>query len=222
MACIKILIIITNDKYDPDGFEINGINKDTGTFLNRRNFARDDIYNNINWLENKNEFLNLYKEIIKKGEFTGTADKNVISSKIFKDLAEDILNGKIKNNNKKEIYKKRLDNVKKDLSKSKKNKNVNQLKDYLTKIKNLLHINDKEEPQNTRDRIRTDEARSYKDQKGSGYINLPIILSKLNINNSKELKTNIKNLSNHLYDTKQITNQVHNSLIKAITYKNDS
>ena len=47
-------------------------------------------------------------------------------------------------------------------------------------------------------------------------------LSELNIINSKELKTNKKKLLNHLYDTKQITKQVYNSLIKAITYKNDS
>ena len=40
-------------------------------------------------------------------------------------------------------------------------------------------------------------------------------------NNSKELKTNMKNLLNNLYDTKQITRQVYNNLIKAITYKND-
>ena len=41
-------------------------------------------------------------------------------------------------------------------------------------------------------------------------------------NNLKELKTNIKNLLNQLYDDKQITKQVYNILNKAITYKNDS
>ena len=41
-------------------------------------------------------------------------------------------------------------------------------------------------------------------------------------NNSKELKTNIENSLNHLYDNKQITKQVCNILNKAITYKNDS
>ena len=35
-------------------------------------------------------------------------------------------------------------------------------------------------------------------------------------NNSKELKTNIKNLLNHLYDNKQITKQVYNILNKVI------
>ena len=66
------------------------------------------------------------------------------------------------------------------------------------------------------------QAKSFKDQKGKGNVNLPIILSKMYNNNSKELKTNIKNLLNHLYDNKQITKQVYNILNKAITYKNDS
>ena len=44
----------------------------------------------------------------------------------------------------------------------------------------------------------------------------------INNNNLRELKTNIKNLLNHLYDNKQITKQVYNILNKAITYKNDS
>ena len=100
--------------------DVNGINKDTGTFLNRENLVRDDISYNINWLKNKDKFLKLYDEIIKNGEFAETANKKVISSKIFKDFAEDILNGNIKNNNKEEIYKKRLDGVENDLTKSKK------------------------------------------------------------------------------------------------------
>ena len=37
-------------------------------------------------------------------------------------------------------------------------------------------------------------------------------------NSSKELKTNIKKLLNHLCDNKQITKQVYNILNKAITY----
>ena len=37
-------------------------------------------------------------------------------------------------------------------------------------------------------------------------------------NSSKELINNIKQLTNDLYDTKQINKQVHNNLIKAITY----
>ena len=64
------------------------------------------MFNDLNWLENKDEFLKLYNKIIKEEEFTGTVNKKVISSKIFKDFIEDILTGKINNNNKKEIYKK--------------------------------------------------------------------------------------------------------------------
>ena len=53
--------------------------------------------------------------------------------------------------------------------------------------------------------------------KGKEYVNFPILLSKLNVTNSKELISDIKNLSNNLQDTKQITKQVYNNLIKAIT-----
>ena len=45
-------------------------------------------------------------------------------------------------------------------------------------------------------------------------------LSKIYTNHSsKELINNIKQLINDLCDTKQITEQVHNNLIKTITYK---
>ena len=72
-------------------------------------------------------------------------------------------------------------------------------------------------------KIKTNKAESFKDQKGSGYVNLPIALSKIYTNNSsKELINDIKQLVKNLYNDKQITEQVHNILIKAITYKNDS
>ena len=61
-----------------------------------------------------------------------------------------------------------------------------------------------------------------RDQKGKGYFDLPILLSKLNINSSKELIGNVKQPVKNLYDNKQITKQVYNILNKAITYKNDS
>ena len=53
--------------------------------------------------------------------------------------------------------------------------------------------------------------------KGKGYVNLPILLSKLNVTNSNKLISNIKNLLNNLQNTKQITKKVYNNLIKAIT-----
>ena len=67
-------------------------------------------------------------------------------------------------------------------------------------------------------KIKTSKAKSFKDQKGKGHVNLPIALSKIYTNNSsKELINNIKQLINDLYNTKQITKQVYNNLIKAIT-----
>ena len=68
-------------------------------------------------------------------------------------------------------------------------------------------------------KIKTSKAKSFKDQKGKGHVNLPIALSKIYTNNSsKELINNIKQLINDLYDTKQTTKQVYNNLIKPITY----
>ena len=69
------------------------------------------------------------------------------------------------------------------------------------------------------------KARSFEDQKGKGYVDLPILLSKIFTNNntvepsSKELVSNVKQLISDFYDNKQITKQVYNNLIKARTYK---
>ena len=97
-----------------------------------------------------------------------------------------------------------------------KSNNNDKLKKYIKKINYLVYGKDKE-------KIKTDQAKSFEDQKGKGYVNLSIALSKIYTNNSsKELINNIKQLINDLYYTKQITKQVYNNLIKAITYKNDS
>ena len=58
----------------------------------------------------------------------------------------------------------------------------------------------------------------FHEKKGKGYVDLPILLSKLNINSSKELISNMKQLVKNLYDNKQITKQVYNILKRAITY----
>ena len=72
-------------------------------------------------------------------------------------------------------------------------------------------------------KIKIYKRKFFEDQKGKGFVDLPILLSKMYThNNSKELKTNIKNLLNQLYNNKQITKQLYNILNKAITYKNDS
>ena len=96
---------------------------------------------------------------------------------------------------------------------------------YVNKLGSVLFtpISSLEEEENTRSRIRSDQAKSFKDQKGSGHVNLPILLSKIYTNNSsKELITNIEQLIKNLYNNKQITKQVYNNLIKTITYKNGS
>ena len=59
------------------------------------------------------------------------------------------------------------------------------------------------------------------EKKGKGYVDLPIHLSKLNINSSKELINNVKQQVKSLSNNKQITKKVYNILNK-ITYKNDS
>ena len=70
-------------------------------------------------------------------------------------------------------------------------------------------------------KIKTSEAKSFEDQKGKRYVDSPILLSKIYTNNntkepsSEELVSNVKQLINDLYDTKQ----AYNNLIKAITYK---
>ena len=42
------------------------IHKDTKTFSNKEKFIRKDLLNNLNWLENKDEFLKLHDKIIKE------------------------------------------------------------------------------------------------------------------------------------------------------------
>ena len=60
----------------------------------------------------------------------------------------------------------------------------------------------------------------FHEKKGKGYVDLPIFLSKIYTNNSsKKLISNIEQLMNNLYNNKQITKQVCNNLIKAITYR---
>ena len=130
---------------------------------------------------------------------------------MFKKFLEDILSGNIKDNEV-DDHTEGIDNLEKELNNSIESKKNDKLKNYIKKINYLVYGKDKE-------RIKTDQAKSFGDQKGKGHVNLPIALSKLYTNNSsKELTNKIKQLINNLYDTKQITKQVYNNLIKAITY----
>ena len=116
---------------------------------------------------------------------------------------ENILKGKVNDN--KMIEKIKIINEYEDnLNNLKENENIN-------KLKNSIYGKDK-------GKIKTEQARSFEDQKGKGYVDLPILLSKLNINSSKELVSNVKQLVKNLYDNKQITKQVYNILNKSITY----
>ena len=132
---------------------------------------------------------------------------------------ESILNGKVDDN--KILKKKGINEMENDLNDLKENENIKKLKNYIKKLKNLIYGKDK-------GKIRTEEAKPFKDQKGKGYMDLPILLSKIYTNNSsKELIHNIKQPINNLYDNNQIAKQVHNILNKLITYlkrihKNDS
>ena len=162
----------TKTKYDSNGFDKDGKHKD------------------------EDEFLKLYNEIIKNGEFSEKISKNnSVSSYDIKVFLENILNGKVDDN--KIIEKTKIINkIENNLNNLKENENINQLKNYIKKIKNSIYGKDKE-------RIRAEQARSFKDQKGKGYIDLPIFLSKMYTNDSsKELINNVKQLINNLYNNK--------------------
>ena len=62
--------------------------------------------------------------------------KKSISSNLFKDFLENILNGKI-NNNKIENYIRKINDIEKDLNKSRKSKKVNKLENYIKKKKKI-------------------------------------------------------------------------------------
>ena len=134
---------------------------------------------------------------------------------MFKKFLEDILSGNIKDDEVKN-YTKSINDIEKILNNSIKSKNNDKLKNYIKKINYLVYGKDKE-------RIKTNQAKSFKNQKGKGHVNLPIALSEIYTNNSSnKLISNIKQLINDLYDNEQITKQVYNNIIKAIFYKNDS
>ena len=149
-------------------------------------------------LKDGDEFLKLYDEIIKNGEFIVDTKNESITSDTFKKILENILSGNIKYNEI-EDYTESINDIEKILNKAIKSENINKLKNYIKKINYLVYGKDKE-------KIKTDQAKSFEDQKGKGYVNLPIALSKIYTNNSsKELINNIKQLINDLYDNKQIT-----------------
>ena len=112
----------------------------------------------------------------------------------------------------------------------KKDKEINKYKQEIKEFKEKLNDkNDTSEIKSNDDDddmpyLETEEGATkriadFNEKKRKGYVDLPILLSKLNINSSKELVSNVKQLVKNLYDNKQITKQVYNILNKAITYK---
>ena len=83
---------------------------------------------------------------------------------------------------------KTINKIENDLNDLKEKENINKLKNYIKKLRNSIYGKDKE-------KIKTDQAKSFEDQKGKGYVNLPIALSKIYTNNSiinKQYLTTIK------------------------------
>ena len=173
-----------------------------------------------------NDINNLYKDMERSSFDYLIIDGYRYSIKKVLKYLKSIKNGRYNDNNKMEFYKKDgIDKTKRALnSTEKKSDSIKKIITYMNRLNNILFtpISSSKE-KNTRGRIKTDEARSFEDQKGSGYVNLLIILSKAYTNNSsKELISDIKQLINNLHENKQITKQVYNNLIKSITYENDS
>ena len=109
----------------------------------------------------------------------------------------------------------------------KKDNEINRCKEEIEKLKEKLNdkddaskikSNDDDMPYLETEEEPAERIADFHEKKGNGYVDLPILLSKLNINSSKELISNIKQLVKNLYDNKQITKQVYNILNKAITY----
>ena len=150
----------TNNKYDINGFDVNGIHKDTKTKYDSNGFDINGVHKDINinwgkdidekkmlkntlWLKNRYDFLKSYIKLLKERDITETVNNEIISSEIFKNWNA-ILYGATNNNDIKEAYDNHLSNIEKYLHESKSSKNVNQLKNYLIKIKikNLVNKND--------------------------------------------------------------------------------
>ena len=123
----------------------------------------------------------------------------------FRDLANflcDIMDGKINDFNKEREYEKKLKNTEKKLVNKTKSIEFTKLyEQFITTLKKIL----------------------FSDKKSLGrgltVSSLPILLSKIYTNNSsKELINNIEQLIKNLYNNKQITKQVYNTLNKAIRF----
>ena len=114
---------------------------------------------------------------------------------------------------------------------------INQLKELYTSRENYFTNKFNDEPEKSKDiniKLIDDNINilqnKLSDQEGSGvftyqndFVKLLTLLTQLFTKNiSKKIKDEINQILKKLYNLKQITKQVYNNLIKAITYKNDS
>ena len=131
----------TNNKYDINGFDINGVHKDISINWNK-DIDKEKMLKNTLWLKNRYNFLKSYIKLLKEKGITEAVNNEVISLEMFKNFMNAILYGGINNNNIKETYDEHLSNIEKYLDESKSSKNIDKLKNYLIKIKNLVNKND--------------------------------------------------------------------------------
>ena len=97
---------------------------------------------NTLWLKNRYNFSKSYIKLLKEKDITETVNNEIISLEIFKNFMNAILYGAIDNNNIKEAHDEHLSNIEKYLDESKSSENVDKLKNYLIKTKNLVNKND--------------------------------------------------------------------------------
>ena len=218
MKVKKLEKIYENLKNNNDNllFELNGI-KSINKMLKEDNYKYKQKIKEIEKeLKESEEYINIHAKIKDK------AQKDINELNILKDMHEK----EIENLNDKINDKDTLINELNTLNNTHEQE-IKNLKDQLNlKEKSDQELkNRKRADQEPKSRKRADQepkSRKKDDHPGKGHVNLPILLSKLNINSSRELISNIKQLINDLYDNEKITKQVYNNLIKAITYKNDS
>ena len=126
----------------------------------------------------------LYEDINNRSFDFVTIDGNKYSIIKVINFLKNIKHGFYNDNNITEFYKKDdIDKVKRALNSAKKKSNfIKKFITYINKLNSVLFTpisSLKEEQENTRSRIRTDQAKSFNDQKGRGYVNLPILLPKI-------------------------------------------
>ena len=157
-------------------------------------------YLDINLGDVNNLFDTIKKNVKKKDNIIDNGDNKSINFNDIIDFSKDIKDGKINNSNKEKKYNEKFKDIEKNLENRTKDTNIIKLYIiYLNQLKKIL----------------------FTPKKSSGkcltIISLPILLSKLYINNgSKEIINEITQLTKKLYDNKQITKQLYNILNKAL------